>query len=188
MASFGAQQAILRKSHIFCVIKLVCGCRSDFKKLSDLVYTGPDRELLSVVCPICCIWSDENTARAGDQHQKNMKCTQGSVQRPRHQQHRQGTGLWVRPHCHIAQKAAYGSQGQGPLGPTVQRDTAQQAGRQPHPHSVLVRAQESLRTSRAHYFCSIVGKKKVLMTACHKTEQAAPHLPSSLTTTTGSHS
>lgn len=73
-ASFGAKQAILRKSHIFCLCYqtksstnsgniLSGGYRSDFKRLSDLVCTGPDTELLSEVCPICCIQSDENTTQ-----------------------------------------------------------------------------------------------------------------------------
>lgn len=63
LASFEAKQAILRKSHIFCLCYqtksspnsgniLSRGSRHDFRRLSDLVYTGPDTELLSVVCPI----------------------------------------------------------------------------------------------------------------------------------------
>lgn len=78
------------------------------------------------------------------------------------------------------QRAAYGSQGQGPLSPTVQGDTAQ-AGR-PSP-TVLLSAQESLRTSRA-LLLLCYSKKKTIVTACHKTEQAVSHLPLSLTTIT----
>lgn len=53
LASFAATQAVLRKSHTFCLCYqtesspnsgniLSRGCRHDFGRLSDLVYTGPD--------------------------------------------------------------------------------------------------------------------------------------------------
>lgn len=57
------------------------GYRSDFKRLSDLVCIGPDTEVLSRVCPICYIWSDESTARGlGTSPRNTRECTAVSAE------------------------------------------------------------------------------------------------------------